>query len=131
MASCLLNLPLFPVCTKLIWLLNIKKIYNIKKKIPVKQMCTCRIYCSVNSRNCFHNWCLYKRISISADIRDYRKRNSHVIAKKWPHTKRHFYKTESRHDIISVVQSKPLFFKHVCPNTKFLTVLKFYQSMLQ
>jgi len=40
------------------------------------------------------------------------ERGIHMLLQKWPHAKRYFYKIESRHDIISVVQSKPLFFKH-------------------
>lgn len=40
------------------------------------------------------------------------ERGIHMLLQKWPHTKRNFYKTKSRHDIISVVQSIPLFFKH-------------------
>lgn len=32
-----------------------------------------------------------------------REKGIHMLLKKWPHTKRYFHKTESRHDIISVL----------------------------
>lgn len=106
MVSCLINLPVFLVYTKLILTSQYKKkrryLSNRCLRVEFIALSTVAIASTIDVCTKGSPF----RLTLGT-----REKGIHMLLQKWPHAKRYFHKTESRHDIISVLQSKLLFFK--------------------
>lgn len=100
MVSCLINLALCLVYTKLIVSSHLEK--KKKKGRYLSNRCVRVEFIALSTVAIASTIDVCTKGSPFRLTLGTREKGIHMLLKKWPHTKRYFHKTESRHDIISV-----------------------------